>query len=83
MHYHTINTEVFQAVHEDEHVTVYSIPLDHRILCAGFLFEEKKKNRRIIKERLPKDFSIRNIVRLKHGEDILDEEGKLLFAIKN
>ena len=51
VHYHTINTEVFQAVHEDEHVTVYSIPLDHRIPCAGFLFEEKKKNRRIIKEK--------------------------------
>ena len=79
VNFNTVNTEVFQAIHQDDHVTVYSIPLDHRIPCAGYLFEEKKKNRRIIKEKLPEDFSIRNIVRLKYGEDILDEEGNLLY----
>ncbi len=77
--FHTVDTEVFQPIHEDDHITVYSIPLDHRIACAGFLFEEKKKNRRIIKEKLPENFSIRNIVRLKHGEDILDDDGNVLY----
>ena len=79
VNFHTVDTEVFQPIHVDDHITVYSVPLDHRIPCAGYLFEEKKKNRRIIKENLPKDFSIRNIVRLKHGEDIQDEDGNLLF----
>ncbi len=79
VNFHTVDTTVFQPVHEDDHVVVYSIPLDHRIPCAGYLFEEKKKNRRIIKDKLPSDFSIRNIVRLKHGEDILDDDGSVIF----
>lgn len=74
-----VDTTVSKVVHEDDFVKVYSIPLNHRIPCSGYLFEEKKKNRRVIKDRLPEDFSIRNIIRLKHGEDIYDEEDNLLF----
>jgi ribonuclease Z len=60
-------------------VSVSTIPLNHRIPCAGFLFSEKPKKRRIIKEKLPEDFSVRNIIKLKNGEDILDKEGNVLF----
>jgi len=74
-----VDTTQNKVVHEDNFVQVYSIPLNHRIPCCGYLFAEKKKNRRIKKEVLPNDFSIRNIIRLKHGEDILDEEGNLLY----
>lgn len=79
INFHTVNTEVHQLVHEDDFIKVYSIPLNHRIPCSGYLFEEKPKKRRIIKSKLPADFSVRNIVRLKNGEDIYDEEGALLF----
>ncbi|OEK01578.1 ribonuclease Z [Roseivirga sp. 4D4] len=74
-----VDTTQNKVVHEDNFVEVYSIPLNHRIPCCGYLFAEKKKNRRIKKEVLPDDFSIRNIIRLKHGEDIMDEEGNLLY----
>lgn len=74
-----IDTEVNQLIHEDELVSVYSIPLNHRIPCSGFLIEEKPKNRRIRREAIPEDFSIRNIIRLKKGEDIYSEEGELLY----
>lgn len=77
--FHEIDTEKHQLIHEDELLTVHSIPLDHRISCSGFLFTEKPKNRRIIREAIPEDFSIRNIIRLKKGEDVYSEEGKLLF----
>lgn len=80
LNFHTIDTEVHGLVHEDDFIRVYSIPLDHRIPCSGFLFEEKQKKRRIIKEKLPENFSVRNIVRLKNGEDILDEDGTVLYA---
>jgi ribonuclease Z len=66
-------------VHEDDFVSVSTIPLNHRIPCAGFLFTEKPKKRRIIKEKLPEEFSVRNIIKLKNGEDILDKEGNILF----
>lgn len=74
-----VDTTVHKMVHEDDFVKVYSIPLNHRVPCSGYLFAEKKKNRRIKKDTLPADFSVKNIIRLKHGEDILDDDGKLLY----
>lgn len=77
--FHTVDTQVHRVVHEDDFIRVHSIPLNHRIPCSGYLFEEKPKKRRIIKEMLPPDFSVRNIVRLKNGEDIEDEEGNIAY----
>jgi len=77
--FHVVDTESHTLVHEDDFIRVYSIPLNHRIPCSGYLFEEKPKKRRIIKEMLPSDFSVRNIVRLKNGEDIEDEDGKVIY----
>lgn len=73
-----VDTEKHQLIHEDELVSIYSVPLNHRIPCSGFLIEEKPKNRRIRREAIPEDFSVRNIIRLKKGEDIYSEDGKLL-----
>lgn len=77
--FHEVDTTVHGLVHEDDFMCVYSIPLNHRIPCSGYLFEEKSKKRRIIKEMLPDDFTVRNIVKLKNGEDIEDEEGNVLY----
>lgn len=74
-----IDTEKNQVIHEDDLVTVSSIPLNHRIPCSGFLIEEKQKNRRLIREKIPADFSVRNIIRLKKGEDVYSDEGELLY----
>lgn len=79
VNFHEIDTEKHQLIHEDELVTVHSIPLDHRISCSGFLISEKPKSRRIIREAIPEDFSIRNIIRLKKGEDVYSDEGDLLY----
>lgn len=74
-----LNTAVKEIIYEDESLTIETIPLNHRIGCSGFLFREKPKKRRIIKEKLPSGFSLANIVALKNGEDIYDENGELLF----
>ncbi|MFY0592549.1 ribonuclease Z [Roseivirga sp.] len=74
-----VDTKVSKVIHEDDFVKVISIPLNHRIPCSGYLFQEKKKNRRLIKDLLPPNLSIRNITKLKHGEDIVNEEGKVVF----
>ncbi len=54
-------------------VTVETIPLQHRIPCCGFLFKEKQAKRKIIKEKLPENFPIPYILKLKEGEDAFDE----------
>ena len=79
INFNEVDTTVHKVVHEDDFVKVHSIPLNHRIPCSGYLFEEQKKNRKVRKELLPPDFSIRNIIRLKQGEDIFDDDGKLLY----
>jgi ribonuclease Z len=77
--FHEVDTTKHALVHEDDFLKVYSIPLNHRIPCSGYLFEEKPKKRRIIKEMIPEGFSVRHIVMLKNGEDVLDEAGNLLY----
>lgn len=74
-----LDTAIRKVIFEDAVLSVETIPLNHRIGCAGFLVREKPKKRRIIKEKLPEDFSLQNILKLKNGEDIVDEEGNTLF----
>ncbi|WMJ73771.1 ribonuclease Z [Cytophagaceae bacterium ABcell3] len=61
-------------------LTVSTIPLQHRVHCCGFLFQEKPKKRRIDKEKLPENLSLLNIANLKKGLDLQLEDGS---TIKN
>ena len=64
---------------ENRNLTVEKFPLNHQIFCSGFLFREKPKPIRINKSKIPEDFSVTNLGKLKKGEDIYDSEGKLLY----
>jgi len=72
-----IDTETHQCIHEDPQVEVYTIPLDHRIPCSGFLFKEKPKKFRIVKDNLPENLEISKIQALKNGQDVLNENGEI------
>lgn len=58
--------------------TITTIPLEHRVPCAGYLFQEKPKKRRINKLKLPDKLPPSEIYKLKCGEDLEDEEGNVL-----
>lgn len=75
--FHEVDTEKHQLIHEDNFVSVYSIPLDHRIACSGFLFKEKQKKYRIVKELMPENLEVEKIQKLKSGIDVLAEDGSL------
>lgn len=68
-----------EYIFENDFMTVQTIPLSHRIICNGFLFKEKKKPRKINKEKIPDNFSLKNMAILKKGFDIKDEEDKILY----
>jgi ribonuclease Z len=68
-----------QSLFEDEALSVETIPLVHKLECAGFLFKEKIKPRRINKEKLTTGITLQQIAALKTGADILDEHGNLLY----
>jgi len=67
-------------IHEDDALTVHTIPLVHKLDCAGFLFREKLKPRKINKEKLNEGMLLQHIAQLKTGVDIFDERGTLLYA---
>lgn len=81
INFHVVDTEKALQILDTKHFIVETIPLSHRIKCCGYLFKEKPKKRRIIKEALPLNTSLANIALLKDGKDIIDDEGKIL--IKN
>jgi len=73
-----LDTSSHQKIFEDKQLTVHTIPMEHRVPCCGFLFREKPKPRPLIKENLPDFLTPPQLVRLKWGEDIKDEQGNLL-----
>ena len=75
--FHPIDTARQEVILDNETLTVETIPLHHRVPCCGFLFREKLKQRRILKEKLPPQISWDEIAQLKNGHDVLDEEGNV------
>ncbi len=77
--FHPFDPGKIATLFEDEVITVETIPLTHKLECAGFLFREKQKPRRIDKERLKEGIKLQHLVQLKNGEDIVDESGNILY----
>lgn len=76
---HPIDTTRFAPVYEDRTVTVYTLPLRHRIACCGFLFREKAPLPHIIREKIDfyqvPEYAIGNI---KNGADWTTPEGMVI-----
>ena len=77
--FHSFHPEEKRRLFEDDVLTVETIPLIHKLPCAGFLFREKPKPRRINKNKIHKGMLLQHIVSLKMGNDIFDEQGDLLY----
>jgi ribonuclease Z len=68
--YHDTNPDKRDVIFEDEQLSIETIILNHRIPCTGFLFKEKKKPRKLIKEMVEKyAIPIEFLHKLKDGED--------------
>ena len=65
---------------ENKKLEIYTIPLDHGVDCTGFLFVEKDKERRINKEKLPINLSVKELIDLKSGQDILNKDGSIRYV---
>ena len=69
-----------QLVFENPQVEVHTIPMNHAVPCAGFMFREKPKKRRINRQAITElQLSPLAINRLKEGEDLLDNDGKVAY----
>jgi ribonuclease Z len=79
IHFHLLPANGSKIIFEDNHLTVETLPLRHKLLCTGFLFREKIKPRRVNKETLPPGLLIQQIANLKRGFDVTDEHGNVLY----
>jgi ribonuclease Z len=77
--FQNINPRKNELIYEDRSVMVFSIPLKHRVPCCGFLFEEKPRDRHIIREMI--DFyniPTWRIPKIKQGENFITESGEII-----
>jgi ribonuclease Z len=77
--YHTLERGINTVIFEDAALTVETLPLVHKLPSLGFLFREKEKPRRVDKEKLPAGLRIQQIANLKRGDDVLDDEGNIVY----
>jgi len=83
LYHHVFTPEKTELLWEDQAISVSTIPLQHKLPCAGFLFKEKPKPRRIDKSKLPSEMLLQQIAQLKSGEDISDAEGNVIYYNKD
>jgi len=76
---------IFQAIDpsapaiilDNQDITVETIVLDHRIACTGFLFRQKKRLRKILKDKTEAlDIPLSYYPLLKRGTDYFSPDGK-------
>lgn len=68
-----------ELIFEDKLIEIWTIPLEHRIYCNGFIIKEKEKVRRISKKAIDKyKIPISMMHRLAKGEDWVKEDGTVL-----
>jgi len=79
--YTPTDTSASTLLYEHPCFNVYTIPLSHRIPCAGFLFQEKPHKRKLIKEKITDAIPFDYLRQLKNGEDIYDEGGNLQYSV--
>jgi ribonuclease Z len=77
--FHPLEVDGQDTIYEDDVLTIETLPLIHKIPCAGFLFREKSKPRRVDKARLPAGLLIQQIASLKKGADVVDANGAVMY----
>lgn len=79
IHFHPLNLSKPETILDNKDLIVKSIPLNHRVPCTGFVFEEKQKERKMLAEKI-KTFNIpyTSIPAIKKGADFTTVEGNTI-----
>jgi len=76
--FHPTQTSKGEVILENEDIIVRSFPLDHRIPCTGFRFDEKAHLAKINIEAVQKlAISTQYLPAIKRGKDFVSAEGKV------
>lgn len=80
--YHELNNQESEKIYEDSRIEVFTIPLQHRIYCNGYLFKEKPKERHLNIDEIKKypEIEICDYQNIKNGQDFVLSDG---YVLKN
>lgn len=79
--FHALKFDTSYKIFENNYLEIFTIPLDHKIECNGFLFKEKPKKRNIIADKIKEyNISYPQIKDIKNGKDLILENG---FIVEN
>jgi ribonuclease Z len=79
IHYHFMDPDKSELIYSDDELEIFTIVLNHRIPCSGFLFREKKGLRKLIKEKLHQyQVPVNFYQELKNGKDFITQDGKVI-----
>lgn len=77
--YHFLDAKTPQVIYEDDDIIISTLILNHRIPCTGFVFREKPKLRKLIREQLIHfNIPVQSYSALKNGKDYTDEKGRVI-----
>lgn len=71
-----------KEIHWEEQFTIQAFPLEHGIKCYGFLIKENPKQWRINKDVLPKEILIQEIITLKKGKNVFNDDGSVKYSLE-
>jgi ribonuclease Z len=78
LHFHPLEKQ--GVIIDDAKFSVECFKVYHRIECWGFIFREKKKPRKIDKEKINQyELSSTSFEKLKSGEDVTSNKGELVL----
>lgn len=79
VYFHEFETDAPKIIYDDRSVTVTTIPLQHRIPCCGFLFEERKQPDHIIRDMVDAyKVPTFELNRIKNGADYITPDGEVV-----
>ena len=80
--YHELESKKSVRIFEDNRLEVFTIPLNHRIYCNGYLFREKPKERHLNMQQISKypEIETCDYHNLKLGKDFVLSDG---YVLKN
>lgn len=79
VHIEAFDPTVSEVIYEDKSLIVKTIPLQHRVPCAGFLFAEKQGEAHLRPDMIEfYNVPIKDRRQIKQGADFVTDEGKVI-----
>ena len=81
IYFHPTHTQKSELIFQNNDIVVETIILEHRIPCTGFKFTQKRRLRKIIREKVETlGIPVEMIPLIKRGTDFTDKEGNVHLA---